>query len=399
MPATDSQGSSTPLASLGRSILSIRRDRVHSMADPHAGSGAGAGAGSPLDHELESFQKHVADLLHDLAGEELLSLSWVRKLLDAFLASQEEFGAILLGNGGVVSRPPLDRMVADFFERGVKALDVCNAVRDGIERVRQWHKHLEIVLAALDPPHSRAVGVGQARRARKALTDLTISMLDDKEAAGSVIAHRNRSFGRSGDPCKDHRRHLGGQLRSHSWSVSRSWSAARQLQAIGSNLVAPRAHDVVATHGLAVPVYTMSTLLLFVMWALVAAIPCQDRGLQTHFSVPRGFLWAAPVASLHERIMEESKKRERRNSSGLLKEIHQIEKCSHHLAELTDPSCQYPLADERELEIREWVQELSQVCTSLGDGLDPLERQVREVFHRIIRSRADGLDCLGQAAA
>ncbi|MCI28383.1 UPF0496 protein 4-like, partial [Trifolium medium] len=53
------------------------------------------------------------------------------------------------------------------------------------------------------------------------------------------------------------------------------------------------------------------------MWSLVAAIPCQDRGLNVNFTVPRQVVWAAPVMSLHERISEESKKRERKNTCGL----------------------------------------------------------------------------------
>uniref|UniRef100_A0A1D1ZI42 Putative competence-damage inducible protein n=1 Tax=Anthurium amnicola TaxID=1678845 RepID=A0A1D1ZI42_9ARAE len=138
----------------------------------------------------------------------------------------------------------------------------------------------------------------------------------------------------------------------------------------------------------------MNTVLLFVMWALVAAIPCQDRGLRTD---PLLGAAAAPMTLLQERIVEESKKRYRRDSNSLLEEIHDIEKRSRHLAELTDPS-QYPLAEDKELELRQWVQGLSLVCKSLKDGLDPLERQVRDVFHRIVRSRTDGLDCLGQAA-
>lgn len=308
------------------------------------------------------------------------------------------FKGIVLNNRGAVSRPPLDRMAAEFFEHNVKALDVCNAIRDGIERVRQWRTHLEIVMAALDS-RQRGVGEGQLRRAKKALADLTIAMLDEKEA-WSVLAHRNRSFGRRNVSGKDHhqRAAAGGHVRSHSWSVSRSWSAARQLQAIGNNITSPRGNEIMATNGLAIPVYTMNTVLLFVMWVLVAAIPCQDRGLQIHFSVPRSFLWAASVSLMHERITEESKKRGRRNSSGLLKEIHQIEVSSHHLAELADPS-RHPLAEDREAELRQWVQELAQVCNLLSDRLDPLERQVREVFHRIVRDRTDCLDCLGQAAS
>lgn len=100
--------------------------------------------------------------------------------------------------------------------------------------------------------------------------------------------------------------------------------------------------------------------------------------------------------SLHERILEESKKRDRKNSCGLLKEIYQIEKYSRLLSELAD-SVQFPLAEDKEGEVRQRVQELAQVCETIKEGLDPLERQVRDVFHRIVRSRTEGLDSLGRA--
>ncbi|KAK1299546.1 hypothetical protein QJS10_CPB13g00604 [Acorus calamus] len=287
MPATDFQGSSVPFSSLGRSILSIRRERVHSMDANHEASSGGA---SSEQDQLESFQKHVADLFLGLAAsspDDLLSLSWIRKLLDAFLICQEEFRAVLFSSrAGLLSRPPLDRLIGEFYERSVKALDVCNAVRDGIEQVRSWQRHLDIVVSALDGGGGRVPGEGQLRRAKKALAELTIGMLDEKDSA-TVLAHRNRSFGRNnggGGSTKDH--HRPSHFRSLSWSVSRSWSAAKQLQAIGNNLTAPRGHEV-------------------------------DRGLQIHFSVPRQFLWAVPVMSLHERIVEESKRRDRKNSNGL----------------------------------------------------------------------------------
>lgn len=383
MPATDFQGSSSP-SLVGRSIMGLRRDQVHSMDSHHE-------PGSNHEHALEAFQRLVADLFQDLAGgEELLSLPWVRKLLEVFLLCQDEFLAVFFSNRAIVARAPVDRLVTDFFDRSVKALDVCNAIRDGIEQVRQWHKHLDIVTLALDPTQ-KTIGEGQVRRAKKALVDLAIGMLDEKDT-GSSLAQRNRSFSRSHGANKDHRR-AEGHFRSLSWSVSRSWSASRQLQAIGNNLSAPRGHDVVATNGLAVPVYTMNSVLLFVMWALVAAIPCQDRGLQTHFSIPRTFSWAAPIISLHDRILEESKKRERRNSYGLLREIHQMEQYVRRLSELTE-NMQFPLAEGKESDIRNAVQELSCVRETMKGHLDLLEDQVRLVFHRIVRSRTDGLDCL-----
>lgn len=389
MPATDFQGSSSPLTSIGRSIFSLRRDQVHSME-------GGSHEGVPFDSELDSFQKQVAERFQDLStasGDELLTLSWIRKLLDAFICCQEEFKAILFGRKSAICRPPMDRMVADYLERSVKALDVCNVIRDGIEQLRQWQKLLEIVLSALDNcGDKKSLGEGQFRRAKKALIDLAIAMLDENDANSPALAQRNRSFGRN-NGTRD-RRALG-HFRSLSWSVSRSWSAARQLQAIGGNLTAPRANEMVATNGLAVPIFTMNMVLLFVTWTLVAAIPCQDRGLHVHFSVPRQFPWAAPMLSLHDRILDESRRRERRNSCGLLKEIHQIDKFAQIMNELAD-TAQFPLANDKEEEVRERVQELSQICQTMKVGLDPLERQIREVFHRIVRSRTEGLDCLGR---
>ncbi|XP_030476775.2 protein ROH1-like [Syzygium oleosum] len=387
MPATEYQGSY-----IGRSILSLRRDQaVHSVDPGHEATSA--------ELELDAFQKQVADRFLDLSSagpEELLSLPWVRKLLDAFLCCQEEFRAILFNRRSQLSRSPMDRSIADFHERSIKALDVCNAIRDGIEQVRQWQKLLEIVVCALDnSSQKRSPSEGQFRRAKKALIDLAIGMLDEKEAAGGsgVAAHRNRSFSRS-NLTRDHRSL--GHFRSLSWSVSRSWSAARQIQAIGNNLYAPRANEIVATNGLAVSVFTMNSVLLFVTWALVAAIPCQDRGLQVHFSIPRQFAWAAPLLSLHDRIAEESKKRERRNACGLLREIHQIERCARMMSELVD-SAQFPLSADKEEEVRQRVEDMVEVFEAVKDGLDPLEKQVREVFHRIVRSRTEGLDYIGRA--
>lgn len=397
MPAADYQGSTPGFPSFGRSVFSFRRDQIHSM--DAAANNHDSRAGN-LEVDLDAFQRQVADRFHDLwssasassTSEDLLSVGWVRKLLDAFLCCQEEFRAVLFNHKALFFRHPVDRMVSDYFERSVKALDVCNAIRDGIEQIRQWHKLLEIVLCALD--NQRSLGEGQFRRAKKALIDLAIAMLDEKDS-NTTVAHRNRSFGRNNASAGRDHRHLG-HFRSLSWSVSRSWSAARQLQAIGNNLAAPRANEVVATNGIALAVFTMNSVLLFVMWALVAAIPCQDRGLQVHFSIPRNFSWGLPMLSLHERIMEESKRRDRKNACGLLLEIHQIEKCSRVMGELTD-SVQFPLTEEKEVEVRQRVNELSQVCEAIKDGLDPLERQVREVFHRIVRSRTEGLDSLGRA--
>lgn len=156
--------------------------------------------------ELESFQRQIADRFQDLgsvSSDELLSLPWVRKLLDVFLSSEEEFRGILVNNKGRLMKPPLDRLIADFYERSVKSLDVCNAIRDGLDQIKQWQKLMEIVICALghrnvnkNNTNKRILGEGQVRRARKALSELAVGLVDDKDSS-QPLALRNRSFGRN----------------------------------------------------------------------------------------------------------------------------------------------------------------------------------------------------------
>ncbi|XP_020221316.1 UPF0496 protein 4 isoform X1 [Cajanus cajan] len=378
MSSSDNHGPFSPISSFGRSMSRLRKEKVHSLESNHKST--------TRDLELESFQKQVTVRFEDLSrvsDDELLSVDWMRKLLDAFICCHEEFRAILLNNKEQVSNSPLDRSISEFFERLVKALDICNASSDGIEKIRVWLKHLDIVLCALSS-NQRALSEGQVLRARKALMDLALTMLDEKDCK-SVFPQRNRSFGRH-NTSKDHRRHFAKHSRSHSWSVSRPWSAAKQLHSIANNLAPPRESEIVATSGLAIPIYTMNSVLLFVLWTLVAAIPCQDRGLNIQLSVPKQFSWSTPVTLLHERI----KKRERRSSNGLLKEINEVESCVRHVTDLVD-TVQFPLTDEQKVEVEQKVKELSLVFGALRDGLNPLERQVREVFHKIMSCRAEGL--------
>ncbi|XP_062077249.1 protein BYPASS1-LIKE-like [Humulus lupulus] len=391
MPSTENSGTSSPLAAFGRSIWSFRREQVHSMETNQDSSA--------LESELEFFQQRVTERFQDLSSagnDELLSIPWIQKLLDAFISSLEDFRVLLLKNKAEVSKPPLERLIDDFFERIVKGLDICNATRDGIEKIRSWHKLLDIVVCALDS-QKRALSEGQFRRARKALVDLALVMLDERDS-GSMFSHRNMSFGRHNTK-KDHHSHhrvqSSGHSRSLSWSVSNSWSAAKQLQSIATNLVPPRGNEIVATNGLAVPVFTMSFVLMFVLWTLVAAIPCQDRSLNVHFSVPRNFSWGTLLMSLLNRILEESKKRENRNTNGLLREIYQVERCARHMTDLVD-SVQFPLTEEHKEEVEQRVQEIAMVCESFRNGLDPLERQLREVFRSIMNCRTEGHDILNR---
>lgn len=378
MPATDYQGSF-----LGR--ISIRRNQVMSMEGNHE---------QELE-DLEIFQRHVADRFTDLLtpqssdefpADPLLSIAGLRKLLDVFLCCEAEFKAFLImgRDPSQILKPPLDRLIPELLERSVKALDICNAVTNGIDSVRHFQKLAEIAVTALD---HKPLGDGQVKRAKKALSSLIGAMCgEDKE--GNHFT-RTWSFGRRGGSAAGSKDR---QSRSSlSWSVAKNWSAAKQVQAISSNLVAPRGAE---SNGLAMPVYIMSTVMVFVMWTIVAAVPCQERaGLVTHFPVPKQLSWTHSMIGLQEKIGEEWKKKEKNKSSGLLEEMQKIEKLAHSLIDFAE-SFQFPGEAERLEEVTAQVKELSEICRRMEEGLVPLQLQIREVFHRIVRSRTEILEVL-----
>ncbi|CAH9130683.1 unnamed protein product [Cuscuta epithymum] len=404
-------GSPMRFVSFRRPILTLRGgDQVHALLLDHNKSTA------QVDSQLEAFQSKVAARFHDLSvgngKDQFLSVSWIRKLLDAFSKCQDDFRLIIMSKkdaaaafGG--SKQPTERILTEYFDRTIKALDICNAARDGIEKIKRWQRHLEIVVCALGAPQTggkTTVGGGNLRRARKALIDLALCMLEDnnsnKDSAaagggggggggGVFSSHRSRSFIRR--PKDQTRPARGRHARSLSWSVSTSWSASKQLQLLASSVGPPKPTDVLASNGLASLVHTMSFVLVFVLWVLVAGIPCQDRGVHTNIVIPRQ-CWGRPFHILQARIMEESKKRERRNSNGLVKEICVMEEGVSHLTELVDSSSQ--LSEQQMEELMGRVQELMSVCEVFKAELDPLERNLREVFRKIVSCRVDGLESL-----
>lgn len=219
---------------------------------------------------------------------------------------------------------------------------------------------------------------------------------DDKENPGNShgkATERSWSLGRRGGGTTNNKGRQGGQFRPLTWPAAKSWSAAKQIQTMSSNLAAPRNAD---ASGLAMPIYIMSTVLVFSMWALVAAIPCQERnGLSNHLPIPKQVGWAQPISGLVEKIGEDWKKREKKGNAGLMEEVQRMEKVAQSLVDFSD-SFVFPMEEEKAAEVAALVAELKDVCEKMEEGLRPLQHQVREVFHKVVRSRGEVLDIVEQ---
>ncbi|KAM0886959.1 hypothetical protein ACQ4PT_029361 [Festuca glaucescens] len=364
---------------------------------------------------LDALQAHVADRLAALSasssspGGPLLSLAFLSKLLDAVVSSDAAFrDALAVGPvGAALSRPPADRLAADLLDRAVKALDVLNAVSLALASLRGSHRAALTAASCLLAGDGAAPMLHRAQfaRARRAIARL----FPDAAARG---APTTPSCSRA--------------ARALSFSVSsKNWSSGRHVHAMAAP--PPQGLAPAAGCGLGLALYTMSSVLVFAMWALVAAVPCQDRGAAAAAGVapPKQAQWAAPMAALQERIVEESRRREKKGSSsgnsssspssGLLAEMQAVERAARELSSLLDeiaeedeaaaaedvsepPPSPASVCEERARDVVERAEALADACRALEDGLAPLERQVRAVFHRVVASRAEVVRCIEHSA-
>ncbi|WOG90203.1 hypothetical protein DCAR_0209446 [Daucus carota subsp. sativus] len=376
MPATFHQGSF-----LNR--ISMRRNQVVSMTDNNI-----------KIPEFDRFQNIVAENFAGIVpGEDgddaVLSVAWFRKLLDVFLRCEREFkDVVLLSRDPVeLGKAPMDRVLGEYLDRVVKALDICNAVTHAVDLVRHWQQLAEIGVEALK---QGPIGGGQVRRAKKALNSLLTSMsFDDKEDFSAKSADRTWSFGRraTAETAVVRARNRS-SFRSLSFPFANSWSSAKQVQLMSANLVVPRGSD---AGGLGLPVYVMSMVMTFTMWALVAAFPCQDRiGLPAQLSIGKQMVWAEPILMMHEKIGDEMKKKDKKMMNcGLLEESLGLSKLAVFLVE-------YDFSTVAEDQMAANIAELAEICRKMDKGLGTLEQELREVFHKLAKSRIEVLNHIDQ---
>ncbi|CAM0148726.1 unnamed protein product [Urochloa decumbens] len=357
---------------------------------------------------LDALQAHVADRLQALSAHAAasspaspaLSLPFLSKLLDAVLSSDAAFrGVLAVGPvAAALARPPADRLAADLLDRAVKTLDVLNAASLTLASLRAAHRAALTAATCLLAPALHRAHLARARRAIARLFP------DDARAGGgSAPSPSSRT------------------MRALSFSVSKNWSAGRHMNAMAAHLAPPpQAPAAVAGAGcgLGLALYTMSSVLVFAIWALVAAVPCQDRAsaaatMTPPVAPPKQAQWAAPMSALQERIAEEWRRREKKGSSagpaltaGLLAEMQAVERAARDLNSLLEEIAEEEeeeeghglVGEERAREVTERAEELAAACRALEDGLAPLERQVRAVFHRVVACRAEVVRCIDHSS-
>lgn len=347
---------------VGAAFLSVRRSRVVSMEQRQ-------------EQDFDRFHSYVDDRLLPLlptagSSTNLLSLTFFHRLLHAFLSCDDEFRSLLLarGLGSLLSRPSADRAVTDLLDRSVKSLDVCSAASLALDSIRHYQRLADTAASAAIP--------GEGGRARRALAKLLASFLDPTAA---------RSEGSSGS---SGRSSGSGQLRTPG---RRSYFSGMNMLPVPANLIVARGGEAGGAE-IALAVYAMSSVLAFTMWALAAAFVRQDGGgtLPSSPVSPRQHLpWAGTIVLLQDRVAEEW--RSRKGEIVRLAEMQALERCGKGLMEAVRESGR-PRAED----VAARATELAEACQRLDEALGPVERQVREVFHRVVGSRAEVLRFMEQ---
>jgi hypothetical protein len=365
---------------------------------------------------LDALQSHVADRLNALSahatpGAPLLSLPFLSKLLDAVVSSDAAFRGVLALTpvAAALARPPADRLAADLLDRAVKTLDVLNAASLTLASLRAAHRAaLAAASCLLLAPSLHTAHLARARRAIARLFPADDASANAKACGGSAASPSSRT------------------MRALSFSVSKNWSAGRHMNAMAAHLApppqsSPAAAAAGAGCGLGLALYTMSSVLVFAMWALVGAVPCQDRASAASnppVAPPKQAQWAAPMSALQERIADEWRRKEKKGScsgsaptAGLLAEMQAVERAARELNSVLEEIAEEEeeeedeerrrqgiVGEERARDVTERAEELAAACRALEYGLAPLERQVRAVFHRVVACRAEVVRCMDISA-
>lgn len=72
-----------------------------------------------------------------------------------------------------------------------------------------------------------------------------------------------------------------------------------------------------------------------------------------------------------------------------MEEMQRMERVGLKLMEFADG-----FRFDGEEEVKAEVEEMEEICRKMEDGLDGLQRQVRQVFHRLVKSRSEILEAI-----
>lgn len=310
---------------------------------------------------LTAFDSELASQLDELKSADdagYLSSRWVCRAAGTVLSTHAFVEAFV---------PDLRQALADgetkwldeYLDDSVKLLDVCNALREAITDMKNYHVYVELALHTLE---KGSIGEAQLRRAKKALSKCT-----------DALKRRDEDVN-----------HLG-QRRSKLESCS------SMLRRMGEKL---NLEDSTKGNFFAV-LYGAQVTTIFICGVLTAALSFKPRRPLSSIWVAGQSPWAFALSSLQQRVKEQVDRKKAKGASALLEELDKTDmavRCLQgHVEKLLNAKV-FPLSQHQVGEVRQAAESLRDCSIDLGQGLDPMELHVGEVFNVLVTSRVALLD-------
>lgn len=307
---------------------------------------------------LSAFESELAAQLEELKSTDeagYLSVRWLCQAIGVVLCMHASVEAFV---------PDLQQALADgdtkwldeYLDDSVKLLDVCVALREAMDEIKDYLVYVELALNTLG---KGKIGEAQLRRAKNALGKCTEAL---KRTDEDVSQRRSKL-----ENCSSMLRRMGEKLNMEDASKGKFF----------------------------VVIYAAQVTTIFICGVLTAGLSFKARRPLSMISVAGQSGWAFSLSSLQQRVKEQVERKKAKGASALLEELDKTDLAVHCLEEKVEQminSRAFPLSSDQAGEMKSLVGCLRDCTAELSQGVAPLELHIGEVFKVLIASRMALLD-------
>lgn len=343
--------SSSLFASLGAALHNFSSPRFSFRASsPTSNSNPG----------LSAFESDLAAQLEELKSTDeggYLSMAWLCQGMGLVLCTHAAVEGFV---------PDLQQALADgdtkwldeYLDDSVKLLDVCNALKEAVEDIKNYQVFVELALHALE---RESMGEAQLRRAKNALGRCT-EVLKRRDEENHLGQRRSKL-----ENCSSMLRRMGEKLNQEDASKGNFYKV----------------------------IYAAQVTTIFICGVLTAALSFKPRRPLSTISVAGQSAWTFSLSSLQQRVKDQVEKKKAKGAMAVLEELDKADfalRCLQERVEKLLNTKAFPLSTDHIGEVNQLLGSLRRCSMELTQGLEPLELHIREVFKVLIASRMALLD-------
>ncbi|KAH7288232.1 hypothetical protein KP509_31G018000 [Ceratopteris richardii] len=268
--------------------------------------------------------------------------------------------------------PDLQQALADgdfkwldeYLDDSVKLLDICRALRDALEEIKNYHVLVELALHTLE---KGAIGDAQLRRSKNVLLKC-MEALKRKDDDINHLGQRRSKL----ENCSSMLRRMGEKLNMEDASKGNFFMV----------------------------IYAAQVSTIFICGVLTSALSFKPRRAFTTISVGGQSAWSFSLTSLQQRVKEQIERKKSKGANALLEELDRTDVAVRALFDRIEKLLHarvFPLREDQILDVKQAAMVLRDCSLELHEGLAPLEVHVADVFKVLIASRVALLDIYSHA--